>query len=324
MQDNLEAVIRVMQYIYDNIMYAELNTKSDYCQCCGYDGEIRSWRMTAQLVWECPNCGNRDQSKMNVARPHLWLHRHPVLEPGYAPKRSRIGAAPVARRSSAGHCKETGLRLTDGCIAGHARHCPAYRSLFVNYANIKYCDIANGVGCAHPTLFVSGCRLHCPNCFNSEAWDFTPASRSPPLVEDEILQSLAPAHIDGLSVLGGEPMEPENQAGLVDFLERVRATLSRRRTSGCTQVTPGSSSPRARGISMTPTASLPRSTSLSTAPSYRMTTTSRFAFADRATSASSTFSRIACCRRGRALEGQAHLLHAHDVANPSTPRCLLP
>ena len=68
MQDNLKAVIRVMQYIYDNIMYAELNTKSDYCQVCGYDGEIRIVEQDGKLVWECPNCGNRDQSKMNVAR----------------------------------------------------------------------------------------------------------------------------------------------------------------------------------------------------------------------------------------------------------------
>ena len=68
MQDNLGAVIKVMQYIYDNIMYAELNTKSDYCQCCGYDGEIQIVEDDGKLVWECPNCGNRDQSKMNVAR----------------------------------------------------------------------------------------------------------------------------------------------------------------------------------------------------------------------------------------------------------------
>ncbi len=68
MQDNLEAVISVMQFIYDHIMYAELNTKSDYCQCCGYDGEIQIVEDDGKLVWECPNCGNRDQSKMNVAR----------------------------------------------------------------------------------------------------------------------------------------------------------------------------------------------------------------------------------------------------------------
>ena len=68
MQDNLQAVIRVMQYIYDNIMYAELNTKSDYCQECGFDGEITIVEDDGKLVWECPSCGNRDQDKMNVAR----------------------------------------------------------------------------------------------------------------------------------------------------------------------------------------------------------------------------------------------------------------
>ena len=68
MQDNLKAVIRVMQYIYDNIMYAELNTKSDYCQVCGFDGEIKIVEDDGKLVWECPHCGNRDQEKLNVAR----------------------------------------------------------------------------------------------------------------------------------------------------------------------------------------------------------------------------------------------------------------
>ena len=68
MQDNLEAVLAVMRFIYDNIMYAELNTKSDYCQVCGYDGEIGIEEDNGKLVWVCPNCGNRDQNKMNVAR----------------------------------------------------------------------------------------------------------------------------------------------------------------------------------------------------------------------------------------------------------------
>lgn len=68
MQDNLEAVIAVMQFIYDHIMYAELNTKSDYCQVCGYDGEIQIVKNNGKLVWECPHCHNRDQHKMNVAR----------------------------------------------------------------------------------------------------------------------------------------------------------------------------------------------------------------------------------------------------------------
>ena len=68
MQNNLEAVLQLMQFIYDNIMYAELNTKSDYCQVCGYDGEIKIVEDDGKLVWECPKCGNRDQNKLNVAR----------------------------------------------------------------------------------------------------------------------------------------------------------------------------------------------------------------------------------------------------------------
>ena len=68
MQNNIEAVLQVMKFIYDNIIYAELNTKSDYCRVCGYDGEIKIVEDGGKLVWECPNCGNRDQDKMNVAR----------------------------------------------------------------------------------------------------------------------------------------------------------------------------------------------------------------------------------------------------------------
>mgnify|MGYP002232363900 FL=1 len=73
MQDNLEAVISVLQFIYDNIMYAELNTKSDYCQVCGYDGEIKIVEDDGKLVWECPKCGNRDQNKLNVRPPHCAI-----------------------------------------------------------------------------------------------------------------------------------------------------------------------------------------------------------------------------------------------------------
>ena len=68
MQQNIDAVLELMQFIYDNIMYAELNTKSDYCQCCGYDGEIEILERDGKLEWVCPNCGNDDQNKMNVAR----------------------------------------------------------------------------------------------------------------------------------------------------------------------------------------------------------------------------------------------------------------
>ena len=68
MQNNIDAVLEVMKFIYDNIMYAELNTKSDYCQVCGFDGEIKIVEDDGKLVWECPHCGNRDQEKLNVAR----------------------------------------------------------------------------------------------------------------------------------------------------------------------------------------------------------------------------------------------------------------
>ena len=69
MQDNIEAVLEIMHFIYDHIMYAELNTKSDFCQVCGYDGEIQIVENEdKKLIWRCPNCGNTDQSKMNVAR----------------------------------------------------------------------------------------------------------------------------------------------------------------------------------------------------------------------------------------------------------------
>jgi ribonucleoside-triphosphate reductase len=68
MQDNIEAVLQVIKFIYDNIMYAELNTKSDFCSVCNYDGEIEVTEDDGKLIWRCPNCGNLDQTKMNVAR----------------------------------------------------------------------------------------------------------------------------------------------------------------------------------------------------------------------------------------------------------------
>ena len=96
MQDNLKAVIRVMQYIYDNIMYAELNTKSDYCQECGYDGEIQIVEDDGKLVWECPKCGNRDQEKTQRRTPYLRIHWNPVLEPGPHPRDQGPRPAPVS------------------------------------------------------------------------------------------------------------------------------------------------------------------------------------------------------------------------------------
>ena len=95
MQNNLEAVLQVMKFIYENIIYAELNTKSDYCQVCGWDGEIQIAEENGKLIWKCPQCGNTDQDKMNVARPDLRLHRNPVLEPGPDSGDPGPGAAPV-------------------------------------------------------------------------------------------------------------------------------------------------------------------------------------------------------------------------------------
>ena len=91
----------------------------------------------------------------------------------------------------------------------------------MNYATIKYCDIANGTG-VRTSLFVSGCRRHCPECFNAVAWDFSYGLPFDKAVRNEILGSLAPEYIDGLSLLGGEPFEPENQRALVQFLHEVR------------------------------------------------------------------------------------------------------
>lgn len=89
------------------------------------------------------------------------------------------------------------------------------------YGNIKYCDIADGEG-VRTTLFVSGCTHHCKGCFQPETWDFAYGEEFTPDVEDAILESLAPVYVDGLTVLGGEPMEPANQRALVGFLERVK------------------------------------------------------------------------------------------------------
>ena len=96
----------------------------------------------------------------------------------------------------------------------------------MNYAEIKYSDIANGEG-VRTSLFVSGCRRGCPGCFNSGAWSFAAGKPFTRAVEDAIIESLDHPFVDGLTVLGGEPMEPENQRALVGFLERVRERFPR-------------------------------------------------------------------------------------------------
>ena len=190
MQQNIPAVLQVMQYIYDNIMYAELNTKSDYCQCCGYDGEIKIVENAdGKLIWQCPNCGNTDQDKMNVARRTC----------GY------IGT----QYWNQGRTQE----IKD-------RSC-TYK---MNYAEIKKNDIANGEG-VRTSLFVSGCRNRCKNCFNAVTWDFLYGKPFDQAVEDDIIASTRPRWISGLSLLGGEPFEPENQAPLLAFLRRFRTAL---------------------------------------------------------------------------------------------------
>lgn len=92
----------------------------------------------------------------------------------------------------------------------------------MNYGEIKNCDIANGEG-VRVSLFVSGCTHHCKNCFNAQTWDFSFGSPFTKETEDMILSLLAPAYINGLSLLGGEPFEPDNQRALLPFLKRVRA-----------------------------------------------------------------------------------------------------
>lgn len=92
----------------------------------------------------------------------------------------------------------------------------------MHYGNIKYNDIANGEG-IRTTIFVSGCRIHCKECFNKETWNFDYGNEFTSEIEDEIISSLKSGHIKGLTILGGEPMEPENQRDLLPFLKRVKS-----------------------------------------------------------------------------------------------------
>ena len=91
----------------------------------------------------------------------------------------------------------------------------------MNYATIKNCDIANGLG-VRVSLFVSGCRHHCKNCFNEVAWDFQYGQSFTEETEDYLLSLLEPEYINGLTILGGEPMEPENQGSLLSFIKKVK------------------------------------------------------------------------------------------------------
>lgn len=94
----------------------------------------------------------------------------------------------------------------------------------MNYAGIKKVDIANGPG-VRVSLFVSGCRNHCPGCFNPETWDFDYGEPFTDKTEEELIKALRPSWIQGLSILGGDPMEPENQSALLPFIRRVKEEL---------------------------------------------------------------------------------------------------
>ena len=106
----------------------------------------------------------------------------------------------------------------------------------MNYASIRECDIANGDG-VRVSLFVSGCTHRCKGCFNPDLWDFNAGEPFTRETEDRILELLSPSHIAGLSILGGEPMEPENQRALVPFLRRFRERFGSSKTlwvyTGC-------------------------------------------------------------------------------------------
>ena len=93
----------------------------------------------------------------------------------------------------------------------------------MNYASILYCDTANGIGC-RTVLFVSGCRHHCKNCFNASTWSFQSGKPFDQSIINKILDSLQPSYIDGLSILGGEPMEPENQPDIFNLIQQVKDT----------------------------------------------------------------------------------------------------
>ena len=153
---------------------------------CGYDGEIQIVEEDGKLVWRCPNCGNEDQSKMNVARRTCGYIGSQFWNQGRTQEIKRKSASSV-----------------------------------MNYGAIKKCDIANGVG-VRTVLFVSGCTHHCKGCFQPETWNFDYGERYTKETEDEIIESLRPDYVDGITLLGGEPFEPENQRELVKLLRRIK------------------------------------------------------------------------------------------------------
>ena len=199
LQNNIAAVLAILKHIYNTILYAELNTKSDLCEVCGYDGEIKITQdESGKLIWECPKCGNRDQSKRHVARRTC----------GY------IGT----QFWNQGRTQEIKDRVLHVSINEKDIH------QLMNYCQIIRADTANGEG-FRLSLFVSGCRNHCPGCFQKETWDFNYGEPFTEQVQDQLLRELAQPFYEGITILGGEPFEPENQKVLLPLLERIHQQL---------------------------------------------------------------------------------------------------
>ena len=199
LQNNISAVLAILKHIYNTILYAELNTKSDLCEVCGYDGEIKIVQdESGKLIWECPKCGNRDQSKRHVARRTC----------GY------IGT----QFWNQGRTQEIKDRVLHVSINEKDIH------QLMNYCQIIRADTANGEG-FRLSLFVSGCRNHCPGCFQKETWDFNYGEPFTEQVQDQLLRELAQPFYEGITILGGEPFEPENQKILLPLLEKIHQQL---------------------------------------------------------------------------------------------------
>ena len=199
LQNNIAAVLAILKHIYNTILYAELNTKSDLCEVCGYDGEIKIVQdESGKLIWECPKCGNRDQSKRHVARRTC----------GY------IGT----QFWNQGRTQEIKDRVLHVSINEKDIH------QLMNYCQIIRADTANGEG-FRLSLFVSGCRNHCPGCFQKETWDFNYGEPFTEQVQDQLLRELAQPFYEGITILGGEPFEPENQKILLPLLEKIHQQL---------------------------------------------------------------------------------------------------
>ena len=173
---------------------------------------MREWRRGFYCGF-CPGCG------MGIDMPLLKLYF--LLRLRFVPAAL---LKPLAGTRVVGLAR-SGVKNHDGCnqLVDTAAVLCEWGWWDMNYSEIKYFDIANGEG-VRTSLFVSGCRHGCPGCFNPEQWDFTAGKPFSPEVQNEILESLAPEYVDGLTLLGGEPMEPENQRALIDFVERVRET----------------------------------------------------------------------------------------------------